>query len=69
MGIDKKGRETIVWDVSSWMWVSVEGRQVAKLLFIPCLLRNSVNTPTCGHRGLFFFLSHSIEGKGKKYIS
>lgn len=55
MGIGKKGRETVAWDVSSWVWVSVEGRRVAKLLFIPRLVRNSVNTPTCGNGGDFFF--------------
>lgn len=55
MGIDKKGRETVAWDVNSWVWISVEGCRVAKLLFIPRLLRNSVNTPTCGNRGAFFF--------------
>lgn len=66
MGIDKNGSETTVWDVSSWVWVSAEGRQVAKLLFIPCLLRNSVNTPTCGHRGLFFFFKPFDRRQRKK---
>lgn len=55
MRIDKKGRKTVAWDVNSWVWISVEGCRVAKLLFIPRLLRNSVNTPTCGNRGAFFF--------------
>lgn len=53
MGIDKKGRETIAWDADSRVWMSAEGRRVAKLLFIPRLLRNSFNTPTRGKSGAF----------------
>lgn len=29
MGIDEKGRETVAWDVNSWVWISVEGCRVA----------------------------------------
>lgn len=38
MGIYKKGRETIAWGMKSWVWISVEGRRVAKLLLLPPLL-------------------------------